>query len=360
MTDTKKGGEFLGEGSYGCTFLPAVNCQAKEGRSVNNDGRQVRNEKKLTKVFWSNEDVEDEWKFAKLIRDVDPKQRYFIYPNERCTVAKKDILKQPNAMDCNNLRILSQKTVKLPVLQMKYGGVTLEKWVQMKRRKFVEFLPMLRHILVGIGKLHRKGYLHHDLKIDNILIDDNNVPHIIDYSLLTPLKGAFDSSVNTSLQSRYWLHPPEYRLQNFSKMTDVDGDLPRFVSKHVQNETDLYYFKIQPNDISTVNQFLLAYFPYCEMYDITKKYVKTLLSIYNVGGKEGLIKYQSKNATKVDVYAVGLTMMNIIYHMDTPANDSRFRSLIIGMIHPDPRKRYSVGKCITCIEDLMGAYNISE
>ncbi len=358
MTSTKVGGVFLGEGSYGCTFSPAVVCKDKDRSLIKK--KRAKDDEKLTKVFWSDRDVEDEWRFAKILQSVDPRQEYFIYPNERCVVSKKDVMKQANSSKCNSLNNVRDKNAKLPVLQMKYGGVTLEQWVQEKRRRFVDFLPMLRHILVGVQKLHRKGYLHHDLKIDNILVDDNDVPHIIDLSLLVPLKDVFDTSLNPSLYNQYWLHPPEYRIQRFNHdLSDIDADLPSFVSRHVQQEADLYYFKIQMQDISTVNQFLLAYFPYCEMYDITKKYIKTLFNVYKSHGKQGLMKYQTKFASKVDVYSIGLTVMNIIYHMDAPSNDSRFRTLITGMIHPDPRKRFSVGKCIHLLDTLIRDYELT-
>lgn len=358
MTNTISGGVFLGEGSYGCTFSPAVLCPMNEDISVikPKKGKNPNDaqEKKLTKVFWSDRDVEEEWKFAKILREVDPQQRYFIYPREKCNVSKREVLKQANALQCSNLRHVTNLNRKLPVLQMKYGGMTLEKWVQKEKRTISEFLPILKHILLGIQKLHKKGYLHHDLKIDNILIDADGTPHIIDYSLLTPLTGAFDSSVNGVLNNRYWLHPPEYRLQDFYKMSDPNMELPSYVSKHVQAESDLYYFKIQPNDLSTVNQFLLAYFPYCEMYDIIKQYIKTLLTVYHAQGKKGLYNYQTKYASKVDVYSLGLTVMNIVYHLDVPNNnDARYRKLVVGMIHPNPRRRFSVGQCINMIDDIL-------
>ena len=38
-------------------------------------------------------------------------------------------------------------------------------------------------IAIAVGELHKKGIMHRDLKLENILIDDKGYVKIIDYGL---------------------------------------------------------------------------------------------------------------------------------------------------------------------------------
>ena len=38
-------------------------------------------------------------------------------------------------------------------------------------------------IIIAIGKLHEKGIMHRDLKLENIMVDENGYIKIIDYGL---------------------------------------------------------------------------------------------------------------------------------------------------------------------------------
>jgi serine/threonine protein kinase len=335
-----KGGTFLGEGTYGCTFSPAIPCQVE---SVMDDlSRPRKINKKLTKVYSTQSDLQSEWKYAKILKQVDPKQEYFIYPRERCEIQRKIIEKQPNANQCNLIKQSPKSS--FPALQMMYGGMTFEQYVRTKQPTVLDFLRIARHILKGIRKLHQFGWLHQDLKLDNILVNDQGIPHMIDYSLFTPVNNAFNHRVNLYLRSKYWLHPPEYRIEmQIRRLGDrpSDAEISSFVNNIITEHMRSMEFKIQTDDKTNLDQYVLSYFSYSEYYNHIKEYVKSLIGKVHVIGR---------HAVKIDVYSLGLTFMNLAYYLK---GDVRYQEWLKGMIHPDPRKRLSTTMAIRKINEMM-------
>ncbi len=61
-------------------------------------------------------------------------------------------------------------------------GITLDKWIQENPKPDInEVVRMAEFISRGIRALHRKDILHQDIKPDNIIIDRQGVPRIIDF-----------------------------------------------------------------------------------------------------------------------------------------------------------------------------------
>ena len=54
-----------------------------------------------------------------------------------------------------------------------------------ERKRFSEDIVKFyaAQIIVGIGKLHEKGIMHRDLKLENIMVDSTGYIKIIDYGL---------------------------------------------------------------------------------------------------------------------------------------------------------------------------------
>jgi hypothetical protein len=69
----KRGGKFVFAGASGCTFRPALKCATEKKRR---DG-------KISKLM-EKYAAEEEFEIASLIRPIDAKQEYFIYPEDMC------------------------------------------------------------------------------------------------------------------------------------------------------------------------------------------------------------------------------------------------------------------------------------
>ena len=94
-----KGGKYLGEGSYGCVISPAIPCidkytQRKTKKQTNNTKEKTHynntiKHKSVSKIIIApDRDSKDELLMSNLIKQIDPKQSYFITYNEYCHLKK--------------------------------------------------------------------------------------------------------------------------------------------------------------------------------------------------------------------------------------------------------------------------------
>ena len=94
-----KGGKYLGEGSYGCVISPAIPCidkytQRKTKKITNNTKEKSHynntiKHKSVSKIIIApDRDSKDELLMSNLIKQIDPKQSYFITYNEYCHLKK--------------------------------------------------------------------------------------------------------------------------------------------------------------------------------------------------------------------------------------------------------------------------------
>jgi serine/threonine protein kinase len=78
-------------------------------------------------------------------------------------------------------------------------GELLSDWLAAKHRKLVDILKLMTGILAGISKAHFAGVVHRDIKPQNIIIDREGVPKIMDFgiAMLLDEEGRTDQVVGT-------------------------------------------------------------------------------------------------------------------------------------------------------------------
>jgi serine/threonine protein kinase len=88
--------------------------------------------------------------------------------------------------------------------------------MQLSKKQVVDFMVGM---LSGIDVVHSAGYVHRDLKPDNILISRNGEAKITDFGLATPIVGDKDDIGFT-----LWYKPPElleYRVDDYGGEADI-------------------------------------------------------------------------------------------------------------------------------------------
>jgi serine/threonine protein kinase len=71
------------------------------------------------------------------------------------------------------------------VLAMEYlAGGTLTGWLAAQKRSSREILKMFVEVGHGLAAAHAEGQIHRDFKPDNVLLDKNGVPKVVDFGLV--------------------------------------------------------------------------------------------------------------------------------------------------------------------------------
>jgi len=151
---SKKGGKFIGEGSYGCGFLPSLKCV----------GRPRSDEISLSKMITIKHEAEDEYEISKMIEQIDPTRKYFITAESMCEHDQSDI--RPN----NETGKCKKFPLKGPTYLIMYenGGVDLSE-INIPANLYPGFFLGLIELIEGLVKLHSNGMVHLDIKPDNVV-----------------------------------------------------------------------------------------------------------------------------------------------------------------------------------------------
>jgi formylglycine-generating enzyme required for sulfatase activity/tRNA A-37 threonylcarbamoyl transferase component Bud32 len=78
-------------------------------------------------------------------------------------------------------------------LAMEYlGGGTLRDWLAARKRSWREIVRMFIEVGQGLAAAHAEGLVHRDFKPDNVLLDKQGKPKVVDFGLVRQTSTAFD------------------------------------------------------------------------------------------------------------------------------------------------------------------------
>jgi hypothetical protein len=350
----KKGGQYIGEGSYGCALTPAPQCTSEE--VLIHAKARPATKKQVAKVFDKQSAFEEEWILSQRIAKLDPDQRFFVYPTSQCQTTKEAVENVAGANRCT--LAFKGKGEMVGMMKMPNAGIALHKHVQKQKPSIRELLHSMLPVFLGVQRLVRANEVHHDLKFDNILFNRSlKECRVIDYGLMIKTQHAMSSITNPYIRSDYWLHPPEYRIytefEQTAWMKPSDFETRRWLSRNL----NLYQLRFARTDPYTLADALLGgnVFSYCDYERDYMKYVQYIASRKSRAEMEEVMR---KHVTKIDVYSLGVTLLYLSMYLNyerepLPRILSGFRELLKGMLHPDPRKRFSSGKALRHVTELL-------
>lgn len=155
----KRGGKYIGRGSYGCTFRPAIRCSTNTKR-----------EKNAVSKILNSPNASEEFKMAPTLSSIDPEQKYTLYPLKLCDPAFDPSNLNENSTLCTN--IIRKKSKKM--ILMKDGGVNLVDVLErLPKGQFnklhLAFFRGLLNVFAGLEHLHTNDFVHLDIKAGNIV-----------------------------------------------------------------------------------------------------------------------------------------------------------------------------------------------
>jgi hypothetical protein len=197
----QSGGRLLGQGVYGCTFDPAPRCP---GGPV---FKTIGGRPAVGKV--TVEDIKDELAIGKAIMALPLAAQYFALPSAGCdTIERVD---DPDVGSCKVITEAGEET-KLSMLIMPAAGQQLMRWAASLPTLAKEYKRVFIHLLEGMVIYQKAGYVHNDIHMGNILIDEQAVARYIDFGLafrLPDVKTWGDSNLGTTFKPKYVWQAPE-------------------------------------------------------------------------------------------------------------------------------------------------------
>ncbi len=221
MTTTTKrspSARLVGDGGFGCVFTPALPCA---------NGAQAcprpRQEDCVGKVFFSQTDVATELNNYKVVQQLDPDSQWSLPVLSACPVRLTRVARQ-----CVNRSSPGSQTTSQLVLP--YGGATLrEAW-----RRY-DAVDLVEQALRALTTLHDAGYVHMDVKPDNMVVDNMGRLRLIDFGLMTPTDLVYSITHNGyNLAYEYQYFPPEFAAYYMVRMGLVAKHTPMtlYIDKH--------------------------------------------------------------------------------------------------------------------------------
>jgi hypothetical protein len=238
---THRGGAMLGKGVHGCTFDPAPRCA---GGSV---FRTVDGKPTVGKI--TDEDIRDELAIGRAIMELDDASEYFALPSIGCRPAER--YEDPDARRCNVITESGEST-RLSMLIMPDAGVRLSKWADADLPRLVKnYVRMFVHLLEGMIIYQQAGYVHNDIHMANILVDDHDVARFIDFGLAfrpEEIKSWSDTNLNRRFSPKHMLQAPEIhawrmylngvRLSDgIRQLTDANEDYEKLAAQFPSRKT---------------------------------------------------------------------------------------------------------------------------
>lgn len=197
----QRGGKLLGAGVHGCTFEPAPRCAG------GNVFRTIDGKPAVGKI--TDEDPAEELAVGRTIMALPLARQYFALPSRGCVPAER--YADPEARRCDVITDAGM-TTRLSMLIMPEAGTSLSKWSNDVPRLAANYMRMFIHLLEGMLIYQSVGYVHGDIHMANILVDDEDVARYIDFGLaFRPADVATwsDTNIGRAFRPKYILQAPE-------------------------------------------------------------------------------------------------------------------------------------------------------
>lgn len=321
----RKGGALIGKGTYGCVYRPAMRC----------NGNRTRRKNTITK-YMTRQNAYEEYTKRYILKEVDPFQQFFVYPDELCRPAR-------NLAPANHLALKSCKLADQPThfLQLPDAGTNLLEF-QCPPEDRRAFLNSLLGLCEGLHRLHAYQTVHMDIKPPNIVtrrIEDEYTTRYIDMGLMFGIR---DFDTLPTEQKRlfgqpylFWPFETRYLSPDAHAETEVNKkdlnafyeDIVRKLDKGLGIPLDAYYTKdgqrlLTPRSVN-------AYLPFIQQLSPLQR-----------------IAFLGKAA---DVYALGIVFMCV----DQMLTKSPLRSLALQMMCVDPFKRPTASQILHQLRDVL-------
>jgi hypothetical protein len=217
---SKKGGEVITSGGFGCIFKPALKCKDSKKRK---DGVS-----KMSINEYSSQELKEVLRIQNKLKHIPNYDKLYLLKDiQRCEPEKltqTDLVnfdKKCSALTKYNIneQNVNDNLDKLKIINMPYGGISLRKWLLEGGTINVDKIKQLNQMVVHLLKnaivpMNNNLVIHNDLKDQNVLVDSELNTRIIDWGLAAVVK-------NNAIPDEVWNRPLQFNTP-FSAMIFTD------------------------------------------------------------------------------------------------------------------------------------------
>ena len=192
---------YIGRGTYGCVVSPPLPCE--------DSGQVQKTDDMVGKVFFNQKGFLREKEFHEVLLQIDPHFEFTVAYQGTCNANTSTM----PAKDITNCRYLF-KGQKYPQIILVNGGRDLYDYLEKTKgtlSSFRKLIPKFLSVVKGLQVMVSHGYIHQDIKPENLLWDGNSMK-LIDFSLMTKIHEVFSDENDSILTADYPYFPPEYKL----------------------------------------------------------------------------------------------------------------------------------------------------
>ncbi len=131
----------------------------------------------------------------------DNPERLDRFSREAKTAAQ---ISHPNVMSIYDIGVATEEESDQDInyIVMEYiEGEPLNEYLRVRKPDLKEILRIASRIGTGLAAAHKLGIVHRDIKLDNIYLDENQEPKILDFGLAKPVAAAMSGMEEDSTQS---------------------------------------------------------------------------------------------------------------------------------------------------------------
>ena len=262
ISNIARASQFLKAGSYGCVFKPTIPCK-DSSKTILNDQYLMKVDKKPI-----------DGKLLEVLKK-DRDNKYFIYPIAQCEVKNEEIKNHKDGKYCK--LDFGANPIGYYMID---GGKDLTKWS--KQTLYDNFPKIMKHLLKAIKILSAGGYIHFDIKPDNIVMGDDLSPKLIDFGITKKYNdpvGEFGK-----YEDMYKYHPP------FINLLQINGKKIKEAKKTPKSRFD----------------------EICKEQSINEASFDTMFDAVNENMPTYFEQYVKPDLHKIDIWSLGMTFKELL------------------------------------------------
>lgn len=393
----QKGGKRLGSGGYGCVVKPIIKCHKQELSNPNKYVSKIE----MIREHLQSQKYGEPYVHSKIKKYMKGYNKFFIINEQECEIKPQTVLnripkdfmtvsvrdkKGPDGKkyDVTNKMVLDKYTEEeqkenfCPIdLTKRYknyimlnAGQTLGYHIKHNHNIIKNNLKLIiKHLLIGIRKLHKLHIIHRDIKLDNILGSLNKSKKkitfkYIDYGLADKIIGLKQKYNNGEryvlfngtkfykpidifiLKKMIEYHQLGHNIKDFNNFRNIINETKntedfKKSNKDAKNiKLSRGFLNLESSNIS-LNYNSDIFINDEDLIEIYKSFINSILNntIFN-----DYTKVYSGIVYKADIYALGILFKQITYNLNI--NNELLNNLIKNMLQLNPYKRFSVNECL--------------